>query len=218
MKIHYLLIGAIFMSPISYATKPDNFQPKPYVVFDMDTKNKPKVLDAPAAPLIFPLSKADLEDIQTLEQQFDHEANCAGLAAVQIGIAKRIIVFAAPENPELKKWRPDFTQSMPKTIWINPSYEGIQESGIQEDFEGCFSVAKFGGIIPRYKKIKYNAFDMHGKEITGTAEGFLARIIQHEIDHINGKLCIERANKIISIEEYRKKRKAELEEAGGASQ
>lgn len=211
MKLYYIVLGVICMSAVTYGDNPDKFQPKPYVVFDMDTKNKPKVLDVPAEPLTFPLSEADLNDVRTLEQQFDHEKNCAGLAAVQIGIAKRIIVFAAPESPELKKWRSDFTQSMPKTIWINPSYEGIEEAGHQDDFEGCFSVATVGGMVSRYKKIKYRAFDVNGKEIKGTAEGFLARIIQHEIDHVNGKLCIENAKKIIPIEEYRAMRKAAME-------
>src|SRR5690348_13902765 len=110
MVCKLIVMGVIIMSSISYASKPDNFQPKPYVVFDMNTKNKPKVLDTPATLLSFPLTKEDLENIQTLEQQFDREENCAGLAAVQIGIAKRIIIFSAPEDPDLKKWRPDFTQ------------------------------------------------------------------------------------------------------------
>ncbi len=199
------------MSGLTYGDKPTDFRPKPYVVFDMDTKNKPKILDTPAETLTFPLSESDLKDVQILEQQFDNEENCAGLAAVQIGFGKRIVIFAAHKNPELKKWRSDFTQAMPKTIWINPSFEGIEEAGKHDDFEGCFSVAKMGGIISRYKKIRYRSFDVKGNEITGIAEGFLARIIQHEIDHINGKLCIEKAKEVRSIEEYRAMRNAVLE-------
>ena len=133
-----------------------------------------------------------------------HEKQGVGLAAPQIGISKAIIVFAAPDDPELKKYRKDFTQTMEKTIWINPSYEGL-ESDKHRDVEGCFSVKDLAGVVQRYKKIKYKAFDFKkNRWVSGVAEGFLARIIQHEIDHVNGTLCIDRAEKVFSIEEYKK--------------
>lgn len=211
-KIKYLIIGAFSMGGISYAHIPEDYKPVSYVVFDMKGQ-RPHVLSHQANPISFPLSSEDLKDIQTLEQQFDHEKNCAGLAAPQIGIAKQVIVFAAPDNPDLKKWRPDFVQAMPKTIWINPTYEGIEEEGFHEDYEGCFSVEGVAGAVKRYKKVKYRAYDLNGSEINGTAEGFLARIIQHEIDHVQGVLFIDRAEpeKILPIEEYRARRKAAME-------
>lgn len=171
-------------------------------------------LKTPAQGLSFPLSEEDIRDIHILEAKFDGEENCAGLAAPQIGIKKKIIIFAA-EDPEgiLRKFRPDFTQFMPKTIWVNPSYVGISldqdvTQNMHEDYEACFSVEDIAGVVPRYKKIRYQAYTLEGEKITGEAEGFLARIIQHEIDHIEGVLFVDRAapNTLMPIEEYRKKR------------
>ncbi len=212
INIKYLIVGVFLMVGVSYSHTPDNYKAVPYVVFDMKAQ-RPDVLSHCASMLSFPLSNEDIRDVQLLEQQFDHEKNCAGLAATQIGISKQVIVFAAPENPDLKKWRPDFTQAMPKTIWINPSYEGIEEDGFHEDYEGCFSVADVAAPVKRYKKIKYHAYDINGVKLEGIAEGFLARIIQHEIDHVNGILYIDKADpkKILPVETYRAMRKAAME-------
>lgn len=150
----------------------------------------PSVLTTEANNLGFPLSEEDVHDIVLLKMKFESESNIAGLAAPQIGIAKKIIIFEAIATEKLKKWRPDFTQSMNKTIWINPLYTGIEEFGFHEDIEGCFSVKNFRGNVVRYNKINYRAYDFDGNLIEGTAEGFLARIIQHEIDHVYGKLFI----------------------------
>jgi peptide deformylase len=153
----------------------------------------------------FPLSLEDKRDIEIVVRKFDSEKNIAGLAAPQIGITKRIIIFAAPNDPELKKWRPDLTQTMPKTVWLNPSYEPIGDL-MHEDYEGCFSVRDIAGLVKRFKKISYKAFSIDGEMIEGKAEGFVARIIQHEIDHLDGKLFIDLVDKdhILSIEEYKK--------------
>ena len=177
----------------------------PYVVANDQTC--PSTLRMPAAPVSIPFSAQDLIDIDTLSRKFDAEVKCAGLAAVQIGISKRIIVFAAPNDPELKKWRPDLTDTMDKTIWINPEFTGIEEAGFHEDYEGCFSVEGVAGLVNRYKKINYTAYTSDGTYITGTVEGFLARLIQHEIDHLNGVLFTDIATKILPIEEYRAIRK-----------
>jgi len=168
-----------------------------------------KILRAKSKPLKFPLSKEDLEDVMMLERQYDSEENCSGLAAPQIGISKKILVFATPSDPALKKFRPDWTDSMPKTIWINPSYVGVEEEGFREDYEACFSVGQIAALVPRYKKIQYEACDIHGNVCSGLAEGFLARIIQHEIDHLEGILFIDKAvpGSSMSIEAYREKRK-----------
>jgi peptide deformylase len=177
------------------------------------------MLSQPAKALSFPLDAEDMRDVQILEQQFDQEQNCSGLAAPQIGISKQIIVFAAPDDQNLKKWRPDFTQAMPKTIWINPTYEGIEADGFHEDYEACFSVKEMAAPVKRYKKVKYHAFDIHGQEVSGVAEGFVARIIQHEIDHVQGKLFIDYADPetILPIETYRAMRKAAMESKEGRS-
>lgn len=186
----------------------------PYVVINDDTQPKAlrTVLITEAEPLSFPLSDEDKQILTILEKKFDSEENCAGLAAPQIGFAKQIIVFSAPENPELKKWRKDFTQTMPKTIWINPTYEPIGNA-TSEDYEGCFSVDDLAGTVKRYKKIRYFAYSPDGTPVSGIAEGFLARIIQHEIDHIHGKLFLSyvEQDKLFSLSEYRRMRKEKLE-------
>ena len=97
---------------------------------------------------------------------------------------------------------------MLKTIWINPKFTGIDEAGYHEDYEGCFSVEGVAGLVKRYKKIKYEAYAADGTPVTGTVEGFLARLIQHEIDHLDGVLFTDIATKIIPIAEYRQMRDA----------
>lgn len=209
-KYSIVILVGVIMSGVLDATSAEQkaFTPRPYVVANQG-EEPPKILTTKAAELTFPLSAQDAADVDALEQQFDYEGNCAGLAAPQIGIAKQIIVFAAPYSEELKKWRPDLTQTMPKTVWINPKFEGIESEGMHVDYEGCFSVGDRACAIKRFRKIKYTAYDRNGNKIEGIAEGFVARIIQHEIDHVNGTLCISKAEpgSIMTIAEYREKRK-----------
>jgi peptide deformylase len=177
------------------------------VTVDLKENVWPDVLTVPAKEVAFPLTPEELRDIQILEAKFDAEENCAGLAAPQIGIAKKIIIFSVPSDPDLKKWRPDLTQTMGKTLWINPSYEGIGDEK-HEDYEACFSIPAMAGPVSRYKRIRYRAYTVDGKLVEGKAEGFLARAIQHETDHVWGKLYIDyvEQGKLINIEEYRKMR------------
>jgi peptide deformylase len=109
-----------------------------------------------------------------------HEVGVA-LAAIQIDRPLRIIVI-----------RNNFDDRNDKgfTVFINPEIVKV-EGEIEEDFEGCLSVLDVYGKIPRYNKIRLRALDEDGHEIRIKAEGFLARVIQHEVDHINGKLFID---------------------------
>jgi peptide deformylase len=203
-----IFLKGFFMATILSSCTLDQGKPLPdYSVVNLATNQKPAVLITPAQCLSFPLTPEDINDVKILEAKFDEEKNCAGLAAPQIGIPKQIIVFAAPENQDLKKWRSDFTQYMDKTIWVNPSYKGIGE-GKKEDYEACFSVLEVAGPVKRYNKIQYSAYILSGELVEGTAEGFLARIIQHETDHVNGKLFIDYVPKdqLMKIDDYRKKR------------
>ncbi len=109
-----------------------------------------------------------------------HEVGVA-LAAIQIDVTLKVIVV-----------RSDFDNKKDETFraFINPvitKYEGE----VTEDFEGCLSVKDIYGKVPRYSKIRLKALDLTGKEVRLTAEGFLARVFQHEIDHTNGKLFID---------------------------
>lgn len=82
-----------------------------------------------------------------------------------------------------------------------------------EDYGGCFSVENATGPVARFKKIHYHAYDINGNQIQGIAEGFLARVIQHEIDHLNGKVFLDyiTPEKIMSKEEYIEMRKKAIE-------
>ncbi len=114
------------------------------------------------------------------EASREHEVGVA-LAAVQLGIMYRIIVIRNDFNN-----KDDHSFS----VFINPiitKYEG----GIEEDFEGCLSIRDVYGKVPRYTKVRIKALDENGKEIRITADGFLARIFQHEIDHTNGIAFID---------------------------
>jgi peptide deformylase len=146
-----------------------------------------------------------------LEDKFDQEKNCSGLAAPQIGISKRAIIFRVENDENLKKWRSNLEQFMPKTILINPLCTPIGED-TNDDYEGCFSVDNVAGLVTRANKISYSAMDIDGNTITGEAKGFLARVIQHEIDHLNGVLFIDlaKAENILDIEEYRRLRAAAI--------
>lgn len=114
------------------------------------------------------------------ESKREHEVGVA-LAAVQINVHKRVVIV-----------RNDFDNKDDKTflIFINPEitkYEGK----IIDDYEGCLSVRDIYGKVPRYEKVRVKALDQYGKEFRVTLEGFLARIIQHEIDHTNGIVFVD---------------------------
>lgn len=193
---------------VSAVVLPKITEKLPEYVIDNDPNCKNKdVLRQKAKQLTFPLSQEDLHDIAVLNAKYDGEENCAGLAAPQIGINKAAIIFEVLDDPKLKKWRPDLVQSMPKSIWINPSYETIGHEK-RKDYEGCFSVKDTAAEVERHTEIIYTAYDLEGNKITGTAKGFLARAIQHEIDHTNGILYTDIAvpGSVMSIEAYRKKR------------
>jgi peptide deformylase len=134
--------------------------------------------------LITPEIKKIISDMEAAtldwEASRDHEVGVA-LAAVQVNILYRIIVIRNDFNN-----KDDHSFS----VFINPQitkYEGK----VEEDFEGCLSIRDVYGKVPRYAKVRIKALDQDGKEIRLTAEGFLARIFQHEIDHTNGIAFID---------------------------
>lgn len=108
--------------------------------------------------------------------------NGAGLAAPQIAVSLRIVIFGISENPRY----PD-ADSVPETILINPEISII---GTERDsaWEGCLSVPHMRGLVPRYTSIRYRGYDTQGNLIEREAHGFHARVIQHEVDHLDGIL------------------------------
>ena len=112
-----------------------------------------------------------------------HAANGAGLAAPQIGIDLQVVVFGSGEaNP-----RYPYRDLVPRTVLVNPVITPLGEA-TDNDWEGCLSVPGMRGMVPRFTHIRYTGFDPYGDPIDRTVEGFHARVVQHECDHLWGKL------------------------------
>ena len=108
--------------------------------------------------------------------------NGAGLAAPQIGVSQRVVIFSVESNPRY----PD-VEPVPTTVLINPMLTPIGEE-MEEGWEGCLSVPGLRGLVTRHKSLRYTGFDQHGTPIDRTVSGFHARVVQHECDHLDGIL------------------------------
>jgi len=133
-----------------------------------------------------PVKEFDTPELHALiADMFDtmKAANGAGLAAPQIGVDLQLVIFGtdAP-NPRY----PD-APLVPRTILINPVITPVG-SEEEEGWEGCLSVPGLRGWVPRWKTIRYTGFDPKGERIDRTVDGFHARVAQHEVDHLLGKL------------------------------
>ncbi|HSA90227.1 MAG TPA: peptide deformylase [Burkholderiales bacterium] len=108
--------------------------------------------------------------------------NGAGLAAPQIGVPLRVVIFGVTANPRY----PD-VEPVPDTVLINPVLTPL--SGEEEEgWEGCLSVPGMRGWVPRFKKLRYSGYDERGRRFQRDVEGFHARVVQHEVDHLDGIL------------------------------
>lgn len=108
--------------------------------------------------------------------------NGAGLAAPQIGVLLRVVIFGVKHSPRY----PD-AEEVPDTVLINPVITPLGDD-IEEAWEGCLSVPGMRGVVPRYSQLRYRGFDESGVAIDRTVEGFHARVVQHECDHLDGIL------------------------------
>jgi peptide deformylase len=132
-----------------------------------------------------PFNQIPSNEIQTLiDDMLDtmHSQNGAGLAAPQLGVNKQIVVFGFEKNLRY----PD-AEPIEQTILINPAITIIDYQE-EEDWEGCLSVPGIRAKVPRYKQLRYQGYDRTGKPIDRTVEGFHARVVQHECDHLLGTL------------------------------
>ena len=117
-------------------------------------------------------------------------ANGAGLAAPQIGVDLQLVIFGTGE----RNLRYPQAPPLPQTVLINPLIEPLgpseQAAALIEvdDWEGCLSVPGLRGLVPRYSRVRYTGFDQYGDRLERTVEGFHARVVQHECDHLIGKL------------------------------
>ncbi|MDM5177483.1 peptide deformylase [Massilia sp. DJPM01] len=111
-----------------------------------------------------------------------HHANGAGLAAPQIGVNLQLVIFGFKDNQRY----PD-APAVPQTVLINPVLTPLSEEK-EEGFEGCLSVPGLRGSVPRFTQLRYEGVDQHGKRIVREVDGFHARVVQHEVDHLLGIL------------------------------
>ncbi|SIR28962.1 peptide deformylase [Pseudacidovorax sp. RU35E] len=133
-----------------------------------------------------PVTAFDTDELHLLvRDMFEtmRAVNGAGLAAPQIGVDLQLVIFGtdAP-NPRY----PD-APVVPRTVLLNPVIEPLGDEE-EEGWEGCLSVPGLRGVVPRWKHIRYQGFDPYGDPIQREAEGFHARVVQHECDHLIGKL------------------------------
>ena len=108
--------------------------------------------------------------------------NGAGLAAPQIGVGLRVVIFGVDRNPRY----PD-AESVPYTELINPVLTPLSDE-VEDGWEGCLSVPGFRGVVPRYIRLRYRGLDPFGAVVERDVEGFHARVVEHECDHLDGFL------------------------------
>ena len=132
-----------------------------------------------------PVDKLGSAELKALVQDMKDTMafqNGAGLAAPQIGVGQRVVIFGVEQNPRY----PD-AEEVPFTVLVNPTLTMLTKE-IEEGWEGCLSVPGMRGVVPRYMKLRYTGFDENGTPIDRVAEGFHARVVQHECDHLDGLL------------------------------
>lgn len=121
------------------------------------------------------------------------EYDGVGLAAVQVHVSDQVAVLEVADNPRYPQ-----KPKVPLTVLINPKITLLSEE-LEEDWEGCLSIPDLRGKVPRYKSIRVKAQDPQGKELDFVASGFHARVIQHEWDHLNGRVFLDRMRDLTSL-------------------
>jgi peptide deformylase len=135
-----------------------------------------------------PVTRFD-EELASLVADMDdtmRELSGAGIAAPQIGVSLRVVIFELQDNPRYPHLTP-----VPYTVLVNPELTPL---GTEEDegWEGCLSVPGMRGLVPRLRRLRYRGCDAQGRPIDRTVEGFHARVVQHEVDHLDGILFPQR--------------------------
>jgi peptide deformylase len=108
--------------------------------------------------------------------------NGAGIAAPQVGVPQRVVIFEVKSNPRYPQAEP-----VPYTVLVNPELEPVGEA-MEDGWEGCLSVPGIRGLVPRFQRLRYRGHDLEGRPIDRTVSGFHARVVQHEVDHLDGIL------------------------------
>jgi len=144
-----------------------------------------KMGDARLLRVAEPVTTFDTPTLRTLiDDMFDtmEAANGAGLAAPQIGVNLQLVIFGFSRNERYPEAPP-----VPRTVLINPLIEPVGDE-VVDGWEGCLSVPGLRGVVPRCARIRYRGRDPQGRPIDREADGFHARVVQHECDHLIGRL------------------------------
>ena len=122
------------------------------------------------------------------------DANGVGIAAPQVHISKQVIaVEVSPDNPRYPN-----QSAVPLTVLVNPKIlEHVEET--ENGWEGCLSVPDLRGKVPRWTRVRVQALDRHGEKVEFDARGFYARVIQHEVDHLQGQLFLDRLSDLRTL-------------------
>ncbi|WP_341887945.1 peptide deformylase [Variovorax sp. YR752] len=151
----------------------------------MSVRDSLKMGDARLLRVARPVQQFDTPELHALiADMFEtmRAVEGAGLAAPQIGVDLAVVIFGFSTNRRYPGREP-----VPETVLLNPSIEPLSDDEV-EDWEGCLSVPGLRGVVPRFAKIRYRGVDPFGKPIEREADGFHARVVQHECDHLIGKL------------------------------
>ncbi len=157
-------------------------------IFCLENSDQASILKAKCEPVLFPLGNDMKQLIEGMQAKLIALGG-VGLAAPQVGQPYRIIVVRIGE---LQASIRNNAQVQALTVFINADYELIEDGNTNEDWEGCFSVTDFMAKIERPVSIRLKAQDIAGNHVDQIVEGFLARVLQHEIDHLNGILIRDR--------------------------
>lgn len=144
-----------------------------------------KMGDARLLRVAQPVAAYDTPELHALiADMFDtmEAANGAGLAAPQIGVDLRVVIFGFTSSERYPDAPP-----VPRTVLINPVVSALYD-GMEDGWEGCLSVPGLRGVVPRHARVRYTGLDPQGRPIEREAEGFHARVVQHECDHLDGVL------------------------------
>jgi peptide deformylase len=143
----------------------------------------------PPNQILTPTVQQFIDDL--IETMYEYDG--AGLAAPQVHVSQQVVVMEVSHNPRYPE-----APAIPLTVYINPEITPLTDD-MDEDWEGCLSVPGLRGRVPRYTKIRLRAYDRQGKRVDFVAAGFHARVIQHECDHLQGKVYLDRMRDMSSL-------------------
>ena len=158
----------------------------------MNVKSEIALLGEPVlrriAELIDDVTHPDVQELAQTMLFTLEGSNGVGLAAPQIFESKRIIVVASKPTP-----RYPYAPTMPATVMINPEFSPLSDVTVK-DYEGCLSIPSIRALVPRYHSIRVSYTDLTGQRLGVEFEGFIARVFQHEYDHLNGLVYLDRVD------------------------